>query len=167
MNTEYFVVELLHPDRDEPVACGEIGEITLSTPYREGTVLIRYRTRDLAASRPEERDASGWPQMTSVIARIDDAVKVRGTLVYPGAIEDVLASRLLPGAEWRVGIDREPGANDVMTIRYEHPDDSLHADLAAALHARIGVKPVLEAVPPGLFERFSAKAARVADRRKP
>ena len=167
VNTEYFVVELLHPDRDEPVACGEIGEITLSTPYREGTVLIRYRTRDLAASRPEERDASGWPQMTSVIARIDDAFKVRGTLVYPGAIEDVLASRLLPGAEWRVGIDREPGANDVMTIRYEHPDDSLHADLAAALHARIGVKPVLEAVPPGLFERFSAKAARVVDRRKP
>ena len=167
INTDYFVVELLRPDRDEPVTSGETGEITLSTPYREGTVLIRYRTRDLAVSRPRERDASGWPQTTSVVARIDDAIKVRGALVYPGVIEDVLAPRLTPGAEWRIEIARERAANDVMTIRYEHPDHSLHADLDAALYARIGVRPVLEVVPPDTLERFRAKAARVVDKRGP
>ena len=98
INTAYFAVELMHPDKDEPVENGEIGEITLSTPYREGTVLIRYRTRDLAISLPEERDASGWPQMTTIIGRIDDAIKVRGTLVYPSVIEELLTKRENAGA---------------------------------------------------------------------
>lgn len=167
INTDYFVVELLHPDRDDPVAPGEIGEITLSTPYREGSVLIRYRTRDLAARLPEARDESGWPRITALIGRADDAIKVRGTLVYPSVIEDVLAERLQPGAEWRIEVDRARAASDVITVRYEHPDDSLRDDLATTLYRRIGVKPVLEVVPCDTFERFSAKAARVVDRRSP
>ena len=166
VNTDYFVVELLRPDTDEPAAPGEIGELTLSTPYREGTVLIRYRTRDLAVSLPEERDASGWPRITALIGRTDDALKVRGALVYPSVIEETLTERLARGAEWRIEVDRQRAANEVITVRYEHPDDSLQGDLAALLHRRIGVRPVLEVAPPGAFERFSAKAARVVDRRE-
>ena len=141
INTDYFVVELLHPDADEPVGAGEIGEITLSTPYREGTVLIRYRTRDLAVSLPAERDASGWPQVTTLVGRVDDAIKVRGTLVYPSAIEDVLAGELMPGAEWRIEVDRKLAANDTIAVRYEHPDDSLQSNLFSTLYRRLGVKP--------------------------
>ena len=165
VNTDYFVVELLHPDADEPVGAGEIGEITLSTPYREGTVLIRYRTRDLAVSLPSERDASGWPQATTLIGRVDDAIKVRGALVYPSVIEDVLTGQLMQGAEWRIEIDRMRAANDTITVRYEHPDGSLQSDLSDTLYRRLGVKPSLEVVPPNSFERFSGKAARVEDRR--
>ena len=167
VNTDYFVVELLRPGADEPAAPGEIGELTLSTPYREGTVLIRYRTRDLAVSLPEERDDSGWPQITTLVGRTDDALKVRGALVYPSVIEEVLTERLDPGAEWRIEVDRKRAAGETITVRYEHPDDPLRADLAALLYRRLGVRPVLEAVPPGTFERFSAKAARVVDRRGP
>ena len=167
INTDYFVVELLHPDADEPVGVGEIGEITLSTPYREGTVLIRYRTRDLAVSLPAERDASGWPQATTLVGRVDDAIKVRGALVYPSVIEDVLAGQLLQGAEWRIKVDRKRAANDTITVRYEHPDGSLQSNLSDTLYRRLGVKLSLEVVPPRTFERFSAKANRVIDNRKP
>ena len=167
VNTDYFVVELLRPGAEEPAAPGEIGELVLSTPYREGTVLIRYRTRDLAVSLPEERDDSGWPRITTLVGRTDDALKVRGALVYPGVIEEVLTERLDPGAEWRIEADRKRAANETITVRYEHPDDSLQADLAALLYRRLGVRPVLEAVPPDTFERFRAKAARVVDRRGP
>ena len=165
INTEYFVVELLHPDVDEPVGAGEIGEITLSTPYREGTLLIRYRTRDLAVSLPSERDASGWPQVTTLVGRVDDAIKVRGALVYPSVIEDVLAGQLTQGAEWRIEVDRKRAANDTIAVRYEHPDDSLQSDLFHDLYRRLGVKPSLEVVPPNTFERFSGKAVRVVDKR--
>ena len=167
VNTDYFVVELLRPGADEPAAPGEVGELTLSTPYREGTVLIRYRTRDLAVSLPEERDASGWPQTTALIGRTDDAIKVRGALVYPSVIEEALTERLARGAEWRIEVERQRAASEVITVRYEHPDDSLQGDLASLLYRRIGVRPVLEVVPPDTFERFSAKAARIMDRRKP
>ena len=165
INTDYFVVELLHPDADEPVGAGEIGEITLSTPYREGTVLIRYRTRDLAVSLPAERDASGWPQVTTLVGRVDDAIKVRGALIYPSVIKDVLAGQLMRGAEWRIEVERRRAANDTLTVRYEHPDASLQTDLSDMLYRRLGVKPSLEIVPPHSLERFSGKAARVMDRR--
>lgn len=167
INTDYFVVELLRPEADEPAAAGEIGELTLSTPYREGSVLIRYRTRDLAVSLPAERDASGWPQATSLVGRVDDAIKVRGALVYPSVIEEVLAGQLTQGAEWRIEVDRKRAANDTIAVRYEHPDASLQAGLSDTLYRRLGVKPTLEVVPPNSFERFSGKAARVVDRRVP
>ncbi len=166
-NTDYFVVELLRTDADEPAGPGEIGEITLSTPYREGSVLLRYRTRDLAVSLPRERDASGWPQATALIGRVDDAIKVRGALVYPSAVEDVLVARLRSGAEWRIEIGRERGTSETLKVRYEHHDDGLQPDLAGSLHQRLGLKPVLEVVPPGTFGRFSAKASRVIDHREP
>lgn len=165
INTEYFVVELLHPHSDEPVRAGEVGEITLSTPYREGTVLIRYRTRDLAVSLPSERDSSGWPQVTTLVGRLDDAIKVRGALVYPSVIEDVLAGHLIQGAEWRVEVDRQLATSDTIAVRYEHPDDSLQSDLYHNLYSRLGVKPYLEVVPPNTFKRFSGKAARIVDKR--
>ena len=165
INTRYFVVELLHPDKDEPAADGEIGEITLSTPYREGSVLIRYRTRDLAVSLPRERDGAGWPQITTVIGRIDDAIKVRGALVYPSVIEDVLTERLSGGAEWRIEVDRARAASETLMICYEHPDDSLQGVLSRTLYERIGVIPILEAVPLHTLERFAAKAKRVIDKR--
>lgn len=165
INTDYFVVELLHPEKDEPIATGEVGEITLSTPYREGSVLLRYRTRDLATSLPHSRDASGWPQVSSVLGRIDDAIKVRGALVYPSVIEDVLTQLLNTGAEWRINVARQTGSSDVMTIQYEHCDDALGADLERQLRERLGLRPVLERIEPGTLERFSAKAKRVADHR--
>ena len=166
VNTDYFVVELLHPDADEPVGAGGIGEITLSTPYRKGTILIRYRTGDLAVSLPDERDAAGWPQLTTLVGRIDDAIKVRGALVYPSVIEDVLVGRLRQGAEWRIVIERKQSMSEVLTVRYEHPDSGLDAELTATLYQRLGVRTVLDVVPPGTFERFSAKASRVFDNRK-
>ena len=165
INTDYFVVELLHPDADEPVGAGEIGEITLSTPYREGTMLIRYRTRDLAVSLPAERDASGWPQVTTLVGRVGDAIKVRGALVYPSVIEDVLVDKLRLGAEWRVEVYRAPGANEVLKVRYEHDDEGLHAHFDTTLSQRLGLKPNLELAPPGTFQRFTGKASRVIDNR--
>ena len=165
INTEYFVVELLHPDVDEPVAAGEVGEVTLSTPYREGTVLLRYRTRDLAVSVPAERDSSGWPQISALVGRVDDAIKVRGALVYPSVIEDVLVGQLRQGAEWRIEVDRKQAAHDTIAVRYEHPDDALQSGLFDDLYRRLGVRLCLEAVPPDTFPRFSGKAARVVDRR--
>ena len=165
VNTDYFVVELLRRDADVPVAPGEIGEITLSTPYREGTVLIRYRTRDLAVSRPERRDASGWPQISAVVGRVDDAIKVRGALVYPSAVEEVLAARLSVGAEWRIEVAGGGGENETLLVRYEHADDSLHEELGDTLYERLGVTVELAAVAPGSLERFTGKAARVLDRR--
>ncbi|MPY94393.1 MAG: AMP-binding protein [Acidimicrobiia bacterium] len=162
--TDEFVIELLHPDRDEPVQPGDVGEVTVTT-FREASPLVRYRTRDLAAAVDAPRDASGLPRMTAVVGRIDDALKVRGALVYPSSIEEVLVARLAAGAEWRIVLRRDRAALDVLTVSVEAADDRSAERLASDLHQRLLVRPVVEVVPVGTFERFPGKARRVLDER--
>lgn len=166
VNTDYFVVELLRIGSDEQVEAGEVGEITLSTPFRQGSPLIRYRTRDLAAELPGRRGSrSLLPKMTALVGRLDDAIKVRGALLYPRVIEELCVAQLPPGAEWRILLSRRPGAHDVMTVQVEADDASICAELADRIHDATGVGPVVDVVPPGSLERFSGKAKRVVDLR--
>ncbi|MCP3911687.1 MAG: phenylacetate--CoA ligase [Actinomycetia bacterium] len=165
VNTDYFVVELLKPDADEPVEPGELGEMTLTTPYRTGSPLIRYRTRDLTSAIVGERGISGLPLAQPLLGRIDDAVKVRGALVYPSAVEDLVVKALPTGAEWRIVLTREVGGNDIMTIQVELDDRDQLKELGSEIRHRTQVRPVMEAVGAGLLERFGAKAKRVIDQR--
>ena len=163
LDTAEFVVELLHPDRDEPVAPGEIGELTITTPWRQLSPLVRYRTRDLTAS-VEIGHPSGFPAVRSIVGRVDDALKVRGALVYPGAIEHVVVGHCAPGSEWRIVVERDGGALDVLTVVVEH--DSPDADgLADALADALGVRCAVTSVASGSLERFEGKARRVLDHR--
>lgn len=164
VDTDEFVVELLHPERDEPVSVGELGELTVTTPYRETDPLVRYRTRDLARALPEIHDPSGFPSISSIVGRVDDALKIRGALVYPSAIEAVVVEHCADGAEWRIAVDREPGRLDTLTIvvEHDHPD----ADgLADHVHHAVSVRPIVTIVAPGSLPRFEAKASRISDHR--
>lgn len=165
LDTEEFIVELLHPDRDEPVEPGELGEITVTTPFRDLSPLIRYRTRDLTTELPGEGD-QGFPAVRSLMGRVDDAIKVRGALVYPSVIEEVVVDHLEPGAEFRIEIDREPGRLDELTVVVEHGGEEADLDeLRGALHEAIVMRVEVRPVPPRSLERFSGKAKRVVDRR--
>lgn len=165
IDTEEFIVELLEVERDEPVAPGELGEITITTPWREFSPLIRYRTRDLARAEPGGED-EGFPALSSLLGRVDDALKVRGALVYPTVIEEITLRHLEPGAEFRIEIDRQPGQLDELAVVVEHAGsaselDALREELREATVMRVEVRPV----PPRSLERFAGKAKRVVDRR--
>lgn len=164
IDTDEFVVELLQTERDQPVAPGEIGELTITTPYRQIDPLIRYRTRDLARSLPDATDPSGFPSISSVVGRVDDALKIRGALVYPSAIEAAIVEHCADGAEWRIVVDREPGRLDTLTIVVEH--DRSDADgLADHIHHRVQVRARIDVVAPGSLPRFEGKAVRLTDTR--
>jgi len=164
IDTDEFVAEVLDPECDEPVGAGEVGELTITTPYRQIDPLVRYRTRDLVRSRPEIYDRSGFPSVSRIIGRVDDALKIRGALVYPTALEEVIVEHCADGAEWRIVVDREPGRLETLTIVVEH--ESPNADgLADVIYHRVAVRSVLEVVAPGSLPRFVGKAARLTDRR--
>ena len=164
VDTDEFVVEILHPERDEPAGAGELGEVTITTPYRQIDPLIRYRTRDLARSLPHVGDDSGYPSISCVVARVDDALKIRGALVYPSAIEAVIVEQCADGAEWRIVVDREPGELDTLTIVVEHDQRDANG-LADHIHHRVQVRAVIHVVAPGSLPRFEGKAARLSDHR--
>jgi phenylacetate-CoA ligase len=139
--------------------------MTLTTPYREGTPLIRYRTRDLTRAQ-YGRGASGFPLVEPLHGRIDDAIKVRGALVYPAVIDAAVAAAIPPGAEWRIVLTRETAGLEVLTVVVEADGDAVD-NLADDLHHRLHVRPVVERVAPGSLERFEGKARRVVDQRDP
>jgi phenylacetate-coenzyme A ligase PaaK-like adenylate-forming protein len=160
LDTDEFVVELLHPDCDEAVAPGEVGEITVTTPYREVDPLIRYRTRDLTVLRDAEAGTVG-----ALVGRVDDALKIRGALVYPGAIEAIVVEHTSPGSEWRIELDRRPGELDELTVVVEEDDRTRRDELVERIHAGTGIRPVVDLVDRGTLPRFDGKARRVTDRR--
>jgi len=166
VDTDEFLVELLQPTLDEPVAPGEIGEVTVTTLHREGSPLVRYRTRDLAVARPGVEDPSGYPSMSTIIARVDDALKIRGALVYPGVVEALVVEQCPAGVEWRIVVDRRPGDLDSMTLVIEHPEPQAADTLAALAADRLGVRVDVYVVPPASLARFEGKASRVTDRRR-
>ncbi|MBC7338206.1 MAG: AMP-binding protein, partial [Clostridia bacterium] len=47
VNDEYFIVEVIDPETLKPLPFGKEGELVLTTLNREGTPMIRYRTRDI------------------------------------------------------------------------------------------------------------------------
>jgi len=164
VDTEEFVVELLDPAHDEPVGEGDLGELTITTPYRQVDPLIRYRTRDLARSMPTSTDPSGFPSISCIVGRVDDALKIRGALVYPSSVEAVIVEHCADGTEWRIVVDREPGRLDTLTIVVEHEEQDADG-LADVIYHRVAVRSVLQVVPPGSLPRFDGKAARLTDRR--
>ncbi len=90
---------------------------------------------------------------------------MRGALVYPSAVEDLVVKALPAGAEWRIVLTREVGGNDIMTIQVELDDRDQLRELGSEIRHRTQVRPVMEAVGAGSLERFGAKAKRVIDQR--
>ena len=90
----------------------------LRSQARKGWTLPQSPTGNSSAGKraqraPRRGGAAG--RLSLLIGRAADAVKVRGTLVYPSVIEDVLAQRLQQGAEWRIEVDRAQAASDVIS----------------------------------------------------
>jgi phenylacetate-CoA ligase len=88
---------------------------------------------------------------------------VRGVNVYPSALEAIV--REFPEvAEFRITVTRV-GALDELALEVETAADGCAARVALALHARLNLRVVVQAVSPGTLPRWELKARRVVDRR--
>jgi phenylacetate-CoA ligase len=114
---EGVIVEIVRPGTDDPVPDGEVGEVVvtvLNTDYP----LVRFGTGDLSAVLPgpcptgrTQLRIKGW------MGRADQTTKVRGMLVHPSQVADVLR-RHAEIRRARVVVDGEM-SSDRMTFRAE------------------------------------------------
>jgi len=78
-------------DNAVPVPDGEVGELVVTTFKVEAMPLLRYATGDLCFKIEGPCDCgSSTPRIGPVIGRKAQKLKVKGTTVYPGAIENAL-----------------------------------------------------------------------------
>jgi phenylacetate-CoA ligase len=172
---DHMIEEVIDPVSLEPVGYGEPGERVVTSFGRGAIPLLRYRTGDLVSKVPAAtcRCGRGFDIYEGgILGRVDDMKIVRGTNVYPRAIEAIV--REFPEVdEFQTLITRE-GIRDEITLRVEcKPDwpadqwdtlsDNLHRRLGLA-HEGLNFR--VERAGEGELPRFELKAKRTVDQRE-
>ena len=171
---DHMIEEVLDPATLEPVPYGERGERVVTSFGRGAIPLIRYRTGDLVCKVPASSCTCGRGfdiYEGGILGRVDDMKIVRGTNVYPRAIEAIV--REFPEIDEFQTVITHEGIRDEITLRVEmKPNwgdeqwdglvDSLHRRLA---HAHEGLNFRVDRAPAGELPRFELKAKRTVDLR--
>ena len=171
---DHVIEEVIDPATLEPVAYGERGERVVTSFGRGAIPLIRYRTGDLVCKVPASRCTCGRGfdiYEGGILGRVDDMKIIRGTNVYPRAIEAIVRE-FSEVDEFQTVITRE-GVRDEITLRVElKPDwnadgwDGLSEDLRKRLAlAHEGLNFRIERADAGELPRFELKAKRTVDKR--
>jgi len=175
----FFIPELINPANDQVVEFGEIGELILTPLYRRGMPFLRFRTGDLVKSSKERRCKCGRNYLSLeetqhgiVIRRLDKLLKIRGVLVDPMAIENMVRQPDWFGGEYRIRLEKR-GTMDEITVQIELKDkiepkglESQRLRLMDELRKKILVRIDLELLPFGKLDRFEEKAKRIIDLRE-
>jgi phenylacetate-CoA ligase len=171
---DHVIEEVIDPASLEPVAYGERGERVVTSFGRGALPLLRYRTGDLVCKVPASRCQCGRGfdiYEGGILGRVDDMKIIRGTNVYPRAVEAIVREYGQID-EFQTVITRE-GTRDEITLRVElKPEwdaagwdglaDTLHTRLA---HAHEGLNFRVERAGEGELPRFELKAKRTVDTR--
>jgi phenylacetate-CoA ligase len=171
VHEDYVYPEVLDDD-GRPVKPGERGELVFTSLYRRAMPLLRYRTRDVV-QLADRRCPCGRTLVAfegGVLARLDDMKKVRGIIVYPRRIEELV--RPHDGVdEFQIVFRRRDGLDDVL-LRVDPspalgPSEraGLGETLAKDLQLGLGIRVSVEVGEPGSLPRWDHKARRVKDER--
>jgi phenylacetate-CoA ligase len=178
---DMFLVECIDPQTGEWVAEGQEGELVWTWLNADGTAMIRYRSRDLSRLWWEERCACGrtHPKIGAIRGRSDDAISIRGLIVFPSQVEAALVKFPEAGVNFRIIVDRRDEL-DTFDLKVEVKEAALLAsdeqarhlarEMASSVKTVTGTFPRVELVPADSLPRATGgeaktASARVEDRR--
>jgi len=73
------------------VPAGEPGEVVATTLGVEAMPLLRFRTGDIASMHTEQCACGRWSyRLSPLVGRKNNMIKLKGTTLYPPALNDVL-----------------------------------------------------------------------------
>ena len=171
--TETIAYPLVLDEENKVVPDGGKGEWVL-TNYSTIMPLIKYRTHDVVEWHKGTCDCGRtwvWLQ-DGVLGRTDQMVTIKGSNVYPTAIQTIIGETAGLTENLEIHITtREDG--DAVNVKVEAAPDvsaesygELKSNLANELRYRIGVSMKVEILPPKSLPRYEVKAKRVFDDRK-
>ncbi len=171
---DHYIEEVIDPDTGEPLPYGEQGERVVTSFGRGFIPVLRYRTRDLVLKVPGSNCPCGRTfdlYEGGIRGRVDDMKLVRGTNVYPRAVEAIVREH--PAVdEFQIRLWTEDSIRDEIEVIVELPnlDDAAAAKLMAALGRQLaesheGLRIGVRRGEAGSLPRFELKAKRVNDER--
>jgi phenylacetate-CoA ligase len=170
---DHYIEEVLDPESGEPVPYGEMGERVVTSFGRGFIPVLRYRSRDFVVKMPASTCTCGRTfdiYDGGIRGRVDDMKLVRGTNVYPRAVEAIVR-QFEEIDEFQIHLYTAEGRRDEIEVLVEIPDTDVDpypilSELGSSLSQaheglRFGVKQAdTESLP-----RFELKAKRILDER--
>ncbi len=171
---DHYIEETINPETEAPIGYGELAERVVTSFGRGFVPVIRYRTKDMVLKVPASVCPCGrsWDIYDGGIrGRWDDMKLIRGTNVYPRAVESIIREYNCID-EFQIYIWRKDDLVDEITIKLEvKPDqESEWPDLQHKLprdlaNAHEGLRFNIERMEFGALPRFELKAKRLIDAR--
>ncbi len=178
VNEDMWYPEIIDPSSGAPLPDGEKGELVITTITKEGTPLIRYRTRDITFIIPETCSCGRTTRrIHRLFGRTDDLLIIRGVNVFPSQIEHalieiqgvepnylIIVSRNeqthLDEAELHVEVNAEQFSDETRGM------EALRSKIETTMKSRLGINMKVKLVEPKTIERSTGKAKRVIDKRR-
>jgi phenylacetate-CoA ligase len=166
---DHFYPEIIDPETGQVLPDGEKGELVFTSLTKEAMPVVRYRTRDLTRLLPPT--ARAMRRIEKITGRSDDMIKIRGVMVFPTQVEELILRQRELVPQYQIEIER-PKIMDEMTVLVERSPAAGSADgeragkaLQNLIKSLIGVSCEVRVVAPGGIERSVGKAKRVVDKR--
>ena len=174
VNEALFVVELEDIETGEPITePGRQGKLVITALDREAQPCVRFDSKDIAewAAEPCPCGRTFRLLQGGVVGRADDITKVKGVLLAPAAIEEVVRSIPELSDEYEVMVTKK-GDLDNITLKVELKPglegkrEEVEARLVDQLRLKTNLRYNLEFHPYGSLPRYTLKARRFKDLRK-
>jgi phenylacetate-CoA ligase len=176
INEDMFYPEIINPDTGEPVPDGEKGELVFTTITREGTPLLRYRTRDITYLIREPCTCGrSTVRMHRLFGRTDDMLIIRGVNVFPSQIENALIEIEGVEPQYMIVVSRGKDHLDELELQVEvkmelFTDEvknleKLRDRIEHVMKSKLQISVRVKLVEPKTIERSIGKAKRVIDNR--
>jgi phenylacetate-CoA ligase len=152
---------------------GKKGSMVVTTFDRFAHPCIRFDSKDIIEWNPIERCECGRTFRLlkgGVVGRADDITKVKGVLLAPTAIEEVVRSIPELGDEYEVTVTKKDDIDDI-TLKVELTPDAksnvelVEPKLVQQLRLKTGLRYNLEFHDYGTLPRYAVKAKRFKDLR--
>lgn len=150
VHPELIIVEIIG-DNNLPVKDGEIGEVVVTTLGVEGMPLLRFRTGDMSCKITEKcKCGRNSYRLTPLVGRKNNMIKLKGTTIYPPAINDVLDNTPYV-INYVVEVRNSFAGTDEVVVKAgiaspQHFD--VIKDLKDRFRSRIRVAPIVEILSP-------------------
>ena len=164
VHPELIIVEIIGDD-DLPVPDGQPGEIVVTTLGVEGMPLLRFRTGDIASKITDRCQCGRYSyRLTPLIGRKNNMIKLKGTTLYPPAINDVLDNTDYV-ANYVIEVSTNNAGTDDVKVKIglrEGYTDAVVKELKDSFRSRIRVAPEVEVLPVDEVQRinFPAKSRK-------
>ena len=175
-NEDYFYPEIINPETGEVLPDGEKGELVITSLEREGSPLLRYRTRDITYLMREPCACGRTTvRIHRLLGRTDDMMIIRGVNCFPSQIENVLMRIEGTQPHYQIVIDRGATHLDEIEIQVE-VEEAIFSDVTRAmehlrkrihdeLKSELGISAHIKLVEPRTITRSEGKAKRIIDKR--